>query len=111
MRLLLLVVSIVFALSACVAGPTPHPGQEETDPNLGAPSPDPSAPSVQEGQDASTGGIGGEGSVDENTADALDDGDGTDGGDTATDVEVVGDTATDVGPEPGADVVLDTSSD
>ena len=90
LRSLFLVVIVSLLLGGCVAGPTPHPSQEESN-TTGEPGADPTAPSVDEPFDGDNAPMGG----------------AEDAGETVTDLDASADTAADTTTDTAADVATD----
>lgn len=108
MRANLLVLLLTLTLSACVAGPTPHPGQESAGPGAAnADGEDPGVPAGDLADAAQTP----DPADDDNLIGSISDGDapGPVLPDTATDADA--DTATDADAEPGPDTATDTAAD
>jgi hypothetical protein len=116
MRANLLVLLLTLTLSACVAGPTPHPGQENTGPGAAnADGEDPTVPAGDLADAAQTP----DPADDDNLIGSISDGDApgpvlpdtaTDAdADTATDADA--EPATDADAEPGPDTATDTATD
>ncbi len=102
MRLLLLSLVVLLALTGCVAGPTPHPIQQEGA-EADGPTPDPSVPNTDgtlSESDASPS-SGADGAFDSSDIASELDGD--------MELDTTTDTATDVGPDTATDTASDAA--